>query len=56
MKAASRTTGVIGGVVAGTIAGGPVGAVAGGVAAGAASDCMITGVESGITGEFKPYG
>ena len=56
MKAASRTTGVIGGVVGGALVGGPPGAVIGGVAAGAASDGVITGVESGIKGEFKPYG
>ena len=56
MKAASRTTGVIGGAVGGTFAGGPVGAIVGGVAGGAAADGVITGVESGIAGEFKPYG
>ena len=56
MKAASRTTGVIGGGVGGFFVGGPVGAVAGGVSGGVAMDGITTGIESAIEGEYKPNG
>ena len=56
MKAASRTTGVIGGGVGGFLVGGPVGAVAGGVSGGVAMDGIMTGAESAIEGEYKPNG
>ncbi len=56
MKAASRTVGVVAGGVGGFMAGGPVGAFAGGVAGGAAMDGIITGVDSAVHHETKPYG
>lgn len=56
MKAASRTTGVIGGGVIGGLTLGPAGAVAGGIAGGAAVDGMTTGIESAIENEYRPSG
>lgn len=56
MKAASRTTAVIGGAVGGFFVGGPVGAVAGAVLAGAAMDGIITGIDSAVHHEYRPYG
>merc|ERR1712172_487382 len=56
MRSASRTIGVIGGGVVGIATGGPAGMVAGGALGGAAADGIITGIESGIHGEFRPSG
>lgn len=56
MKAASRTTAVVGAGVGGFIVGGPVGAALAGVATGAAMDGVITGVDSAVHGEYRPYG
>ena len=56
MKSASRTVGVIGGGAAGFVVGGPVGAVAGGIAGGAAADGIISGADSAIHKEWRPYG
>jgi hypothetical protein len=56
MKAASRTTGMVGGAVGGFCVAGPVGAAAGGVAGGAAMDGAITGVDSARRRKFTPYG
>jgi len=55
MKAASRTTGVLGGGAVG-ILGGPAGMIAGGVAGGAAMDGITTGVESAVKGKYTPSG
>ena len=55
MKAASRTTGVLGGAAVG-ILGGPAGIIAGGVAGGAAMDGITTGVESAVKGKYTPSG
>lgn len=56
MKSASRTVGVIAGGAGGFVVGGPVGAVAGGVAGGAAADAIISGADSAIHREWRPYG
>ena len=56
MKAASRTTGVIGGGVIGGLTLGPAGAVFGGIAGGATVDSMTTGIESAIENEYRPSG
>lgn len=56
MKAASRSVGVIGGAVAGFFAGGPLGSMAGAVLGGAAMDGIITGVDSAVHHEYRPYG
>ncbi len=56
MKAASRTTGVIGGGFVGGMLGGPVGGIASGIAGGAAVDGMTTGIESALYNEYRPAG
>lgn len=56
MKSASRTVGVIAGGAGGFVVGGPVGAVAGGIAGGAAADSIISGADSAIHKEWRPYG
>lgn len=56
MKAASHTTAVLAGGAGGFILGGPPGAVAGGISAGVAIDSTITGVDSAVHSEFRPYG
>lgn len=56
IKSASRTVGVIAGGAGGFVVGGPVGAVAGGIAGGAAADGIISGADSAIHKEWRPYG
>ena len=56
MKSASRTVGVIAGGAGGFVVGGPVGAVAGGIAGGAAADGIISGADSAVHKEWRPYG
>lgn len=56
MKSSSRSVSVLGGGVKGYLVGGPAGAIAGGIIAGAAMDGTITGIESSIHKEFRPYG
>lgn len=56
MKAASRSTAVIAGAVGGFFVGGVAGSVAGGVVAGAAMDGIITGFDSAVHHEYRPYG
>ena len=56
MKAASRTVAVTGSAVGGFLVGGPAGAVAGGIAGGAAYDGLVTGVDSAVHHEYRPYG
>ena len=56
MKSASRIVGVLAGGAGGFVVGGPVGAVAGGMAGGAAADAIISGVDSAVHNEWRPYG
>ncbi|XP_062607098.1 uncharacterized protein LOC134268873 [Saccostrea cucullata] len=56
MKSASRTVGVMAGGAAGFVTAGPPGAVLGGIAGGDAMDLVITGADSAVHGEFRPYG
>lgn len=56
MKSASRIVGVIAGGAGGLVVGGPVGAVAGGMAGGAAADAIISGADSAVHNEWRPYG
>ena len=56
MKSASRTVGVIAGGAGGFVVGGPMGAAAGGITGGVAADAIISGADSAVHGEWRPYG
>lgn len=56
MKAASRTTGVIGGGIVGGYLRGPTGAVTWGIAGGSFVDELTNAIDSKIHGEFRPSG